>query len=95
MSLYDFSTWPVPGEDNVENSVSAKACTIVGMVRENDKVTEIRSCYGYQRITHALASETNSIEIEIINPSVLRRRVYFLLKYEGESVNMKSNMSSP
>lgn len=82
VSLYDFSTWPAPSQS--DDSVSAKACTIVGTISDGSRVSEIRSCYGYQRLTHVYTSQSNHISIEIFT-AALRRKIYFLLKYEGNS----------
>ena len=85
VTMYDFFTWD-ENDNFPEGHLRADACTTVGLIREGKRVKEIQTCltHQYRRMTHIYTATSNNIEIELVHPATMKKRMYILLKYEGK-----------
>ena len=80
-TLFDFFTWT---EDGFYSShPGSDACTTVGIIREEGRTKEIRTCHQFHRISQIFTSSSNTVDVELIHPVSMKKKIYILLKYEG------------
>ena len=77
LTLFDFSILSYPQDSPI--------CQVYATIKENTQTRDVTVCGGRERQRHLMISDTNEVEIQIVNHGGQEVRPYFMLKYEGEA----------
>ena len=87
VTLYNYGgPIPDPGQEGIDY-VDPSVCYEIAKVYEDDIPRSIMTCGTDVKVRTVYMSQSNSIKISFINPSILTNLGMFLLKYEGRFID--------
>ncbi len=82
ITLYDYSV--VQNTEQGVGSFGMAVCRRYALIKEGSGVRETPICGGQDRVRNIYISESNSVEIKLLNANTPEDKAYFMIHYEGK-----------